>query len=817
MKKRNMFGLVVSIVMILASMMFAITPVSAQSPKTYRPTPTPDITAPTVSSTIPTNDSTGVAINSKIIATFSEMMRRSTITAVTFTLTQGATPISGKVTYSGGTATFRPAVKLAYSTNYTATITIGATDTAGNPLAVDYVWSFTTRAAPDTTAPTVISTIPVNGAPGVVINRDITATFNEAMDHSTITTATFTLTQGKRHVAGTVTYVGDTATFRPAVNLTANTTYTATITNRARDIAGNRLADRYVWSFTTDVAADTTAPSVISTTPANGAHGVAINSAINATFSEAMRFSTITGDTFTLTQGVTPVSGAVTYVGGTATFTPAGNLTPSTIYTATITTGVKDLAGNALEIDKVWSFITGAVPDTTAPTVISTIPLNTSIGVANNSKITATFSEAMNSSTIIATATFNLTQGGAPVAGTVNYTGVMATFTPTVNLAVNTTYNATITTGAKDLAGNALANNFTWRFTTGATSDTTAPTVNSTIPLNASIGVAISSAITANFSEAMDPLAVTNTTFTLTHGATSVNGTVILTPAGVTATFTPAINLAPSTNYTAMITIGAKDLAGNALASNYTWNFSTGATLPANPTAPVLGEAGRFVILASQKITTTGTTAISNGDIGIEDQARSYYEGFTAGANPGQFIELVNGLSYAHDDMPPFLIPAPYASTIAFINQVRTDLGIAYTFLAADPNPSAPTQVCPTELGGLTLTRGVYKTAVDVTIQTGDLHLDAQGDPDSVWIFSIGGTLTTGAPYGNIVLDNDAQAKNVYWRTAGTTVIGAGTSFQGNVFSWTQVNVLSGAGITGRLFAVTEQVTLIADTVTKAP
>jgi Ca2+-binding RTX toxin-like protein len=118
-------------------------------------------------------------------------------------------------------------------------------------------------------------------------------------------------------------------------------------------------------------------------------------------------------------------------------------------------------------------------------------------------------------------------------------------------------------------------------------------------------------------------------------------------------------------------------------------------------------------------------------------------------------------------------------------------------------------------LGGLTLTRGVYKTAVGVTIPTA-LHLDAQGDPNSVWIFSIDGDLTTGNT-GSIVLDNGAQAKNVYWRVAGVTAIAAGTTFYGSVFNWAQVNVLAGAHITGRLFSVNEQVTLIADTVTKAP
>ncbi|MFH1628039.1 MAG: ice-binding family protein [Pseudomonadota bacterium] len=105
---------------------------------------------------------------------------------------------------------------------------------------------------------------------------------------------------------------------------------------------------------------DTTAPTVSSTIPADIATDVAINRNITATFSEAMDPLTITTATFTLTQGATPVPGAVTYVGTTATFNPTSNLAVSTVYTATITTGAKDLADNALAADKVWSFTTRA-------------------------------------------------------------------------------------------------------------------------------------------------------------------------------------------------------------------------------------------------------------------------------------------------------------------------------------------------------------------------------------------------------------------------------------------------------------------------
>ena len=90
--------------------------------------------------------------------------------------------------------TFTPTAALAPNTLFTATLTTMITDLAGNPLAANYVWSFTTGAAPDTTPPEIVSTIPANAATNVPINQAVSATFTEAMDPLTITTATFGLT-----------------------------------------------------------------------------------------------------------------------------------------------------------------------------------------------------------------------------------------------------------------------------------------------------------------------------------------------------------------------------------------------------------------------------------------------------------------------------------------------------------------------------------------------------------------------------------------------------------------------------------------------
>lgn len=106
-----------------------------------------DVTAPTITLTIPAADLTGVIRNANIFAIFSEEMDIATITEATFTLKQGGTPVAGAVSYTGRAATFNPDVDLTSTTLYTATVTVGAKDLAGNALAVEKTWSFTTGTA----------------------------------------------------------------------------------------------------------------------------------------------------------------------------------------------------------------------------------------------------------------------------------------------------------------------------------------------------------------------------------------------------------------------------------------------------------------------------------------------------------------------------------------------------------------------------------------------------------------------------------------------------------------------------------------------
>ena len=416
----------------------------------------PDTTAPQVSSTTPAAGATTVALNTTISATFSKPMNPSTIDAASFLVVgPGGASIAGTVTYAatGSVATFTPAASLAYGVVYTATITTGATDQASpaNRLAANYVWMFTSVAAP--AAPTVLSTAPASGATNVPVNQALSATFSVGMNSATIDPATFTLAgPGGVAVAGTVTYTapGSVATFTPTADLAYSTLYTATITTGATNAAGTPLAGNYVWSFTTI----TPPPAVASTVPANGATGVLPDQVLSAIFNESMNCATLLSPatTFIVTgPGGAAMAGTVGCTGSVATFTPTAALAINSSYTATITSAAKSPAGTPLASNYVWRFKTGTA--TTAPSVIHTVPKNQATGVPTNQALSAVFSEAMSPSTINA-ATFTLSgPGGAAVPGVVTYiaAGSIATFTPAAALGPNLVYTATITTAAQDL------------------------------------------------------------------------------------------------------------------------------------------------------------------------------------------------------------------------------------------------------------------------------------------------------------------------------------------------------------------------------
>jgi ketosteroid isomerase-like protein len=734
---------------------------------------------PTIISTVPAAGATAVPVKTLVSALFTEPMNPLTFSNATFTLTgPGLTPVAGAVTYSGSTATFTPTVVLANSTLYTATITTGAKDNTGASLAANFVWTFTTAAPP-----TVVSTVPVNGATGVAQSATVAATFSVPMDATTINTTTFTLTgPGVTAVTGSVNFAGSTATFTPGAPLAAGTLYTATITTGAKDPTGAPLTANYVWTFTTAPK-----PAVTSTDPVSGGTNVPLNQKITATFNTPMTASTITAaGTFTLvaTTGGAAVPGTVTYDGpsNTAIFTPTANLTASTQYTATITTAAQSALGNGLGANYVWSFTTGVAANASAPFVISTDPANAAIGVPLNQRIAATFNSSMNPSTISAIGTFTVavTAGGAAVPGTVAYAGKTAVFTPTANLAASTNYTATITTAAKDLTGVPMAANFVWTFTTGLAINAVAPTITVTNPANAAVAVPIDQTISATFSTAMDPTTISNATFTVAvagAGGASVNGTVVYDAASQIATFALAANLTANTQYTATISNLVKDLSGNALASGAVpnpWNFTTSGVAGTGQAKINLGSAGSFAVMATSSTSSTGPVVI-NGDVGL-----------APGSSQGIPVAQVNGTIHINDPV---------------ITQAQADLLAAYNDAVSR---STNAQTLPGNMGGLTFAPGLYVNSTSVLISGAgpgnNVTLDAQGDPNAVFIFKMGSTLTTGTS-SQVILAGGAKAANVFWQVGTSATIDTTSIFKGNVLAAVSITMNTGVVVEGRLFA----------------
>lgn len=349
-----------------------------------------------------------------------------------------------------------------------------AIDVSGDQVIVGaryhYVASVRTGAAyifglPDTTPPQVSDVSPENGDTSVSVNESITANFTENMASESFDGNTFLVNDGSADISGSISVNGASVVFVPDSDLLEDTVYTVTINTGAMDPAGNPMTDAYVWTFTTGQDLDITPPEITGHSPLADELDVPVNSSITVAFSEPIDAATVTASTFLLSDGVDIIQGTVSANGQTATFTPIATMQWDTNYAATITTGVCDLAGNALAADYTWSFTTGAEPDTIPPVITAVLPANNAVDVPPDSVVDIYFSEEMDPASIT-TASVIVSLNSTAIAGTVEYQNGQATFTPTNPLEYSAGYTITVTTDAQDLAGNALQSPYESVFTT---------------------------------------------------------------------------------------------------------------------------------------------------------------------------------------------------------------------------------------------------------------------------------------------------------------------------------------------------------------
>ncbi len=196
-----------------------------------------------------------------------------------------------------------------------------------------------------------------------------------------------------------------------------------------------------------------------------------------------------------------------------------------------------------------------------------------------------------------------------------------------------------------------------------------------------------------------------------------------------------------------------------------------------------LGTASSFAVLAGSAVTNTGPSVLT-GDLGVSPGTA--ITGFPAGQ--------VNGTMHSAD---------------AVAGQAKADLTTAYN----DAAGRTPATAIAGDIGGLTLTPGVYKSTSSVLL-TGDVILNAGGDPNAVFIFQIGSTLTT-ATGSRVQLINGANACNVFWQIGSSATIGTTTAFRGTMLALTSITATTTATIDGRLLARNGAVTLDTNTITR--
>jgi hypothetical protein len=722
------------------------------------------VLAPFVTSTMPTDNLSNVAVHNPVI---SANLNESVAAGANLTVTC-ATPCvnpAGAVSLdsSNKVVTFTPAANLAAMTLYTATVTSAKSVTTGLPMEAPFVWHFTTGAAP--AALTVTAVAPAANAIGVSLNTtQVSADFSDQvmplMSTASSGAASFTLTCASPCTNPTGTVTRDPSnkiavyTLTPASVLEAQTDYTATLTGVTAMTTG-ALLPTFTWHFKTGSTADTTRPTITFTTPATTipgpTTGVPNNMAISAVFSEAMAPATINMNSFTVTCSTPCVSpvGSVSYSVGTKTavFTPSAPLVSNMTYTAKVTMAATDLAGNMLAgnqaslpaaSDYVWTFTTTAGTNAAPISVVSTNPAANAVNVCPGATINATFdipSGARLNPITVNSATFTVmeatTAKTSVVAASVVVdaaTGHIATFTPLNALVVGTSYTATLKSGAngvKDLAipANAMSNDYVWTFTA------------------ASCAVTNSSAI----------------------------------PLGSAATF------------------GA-------------FGGSAGTT-----------NQGIFTVINGD----IGTTAVSTAVTGFHDSGVGCTYTETT-LNVG----TVNGKIYT--SAPPPTVGCPTegtAVTAAVAAAARNDALIAYNALVAKP---AGTDPGAGNLANLVLAPGVYTSASgSFMIQGGNLTLDAQGNANATWVFQMASSLTVGGPGAaapqSITLVNGAQAKNVFWQvgTAATINAGGGGTMMGTIISQAGADISTSGNVAlvtlnGRVLSLNASVTMV-NTVINVP
>ncbi|MBR9911261.1 MAG: hypothetical protein GYB33_13010 [Gammaproteobacteria bacterium] len=469
-----------------------------------------DTAAPVVQQTSLPDNATGVAINSNLLFTVDEPLSDSCLDRVV--LSQAGTPVAAAVSLDSArtTLTVDPAADLATNTIYSLGLE-GLCDYAGNSLTTTLL-TFTTSSstAQDTTGPTVQSITPLANATDVGVDSRVVISYSETL--SVLSRPPVYVHNGTVLVPGTYEVASNVLTFTPSEPLLGGTQYR--VDADAYDLAGN-YRNNGNYFFTTEVMADTTAPSVLAIAPEADAVDVSPANNIVLTFSEAMATNTINNSNILLYANGGIINPSVMRAADGREVTLSTNLPANSVVSTVVTDRVTDLAGNAIA-PYVSSFTTsGFNTDGGRPSVSTVFPTNGSSGWLGLREVVLYINEVLDATTV--EAAFHIAENGKLIddQGTLEVLGDGRTvrFTKDAVFAEGSLVQVYLSDLATDNANNPL-NNFSSYFYNGTTDEGvgTRPLPQVYSPALNSRNVALNPVMQILWSEPLDPASLTNDT-----------------------------------------------------------------------------------------------------------------------------------------------------------------------------------------------------------------------------------------------------------------------------------------------------------------
>ena len=537
----------------------------------------------TLSSTTPASGATSVAVTSPVTFTMSNLIDPATVNNSTVEVcinTCGTEYVAGTYSVSGATVTFTPL------TQYPANATIGMyvdglADVAGNVTSNQNGGSFTTASTVDSTPPTVAIT-PSNGSANLGLNAQVVLTFSKSINPTTISSSSVNLFNGDTPLNPVITISQDNRTVvlnSDGTTLPAGATITVMASHMITDLSGNALADT-TSQFTTTAAVLTSAPSVLSSRPGNGATNVPANIVITLFTSAPMNAGTISGALEVSQNGVL-VSGTATVLsnGQTIEFTPSSAFAAGAPIQVFLNSTAQDIYGNNLTNFAETFTTTGSLTNSAAVAqVVNPFPNATNVPL--NSVVQVEFNQALQVSTVTcngSSGSVTLYQNSTATYLTPNCTvvggGQVINIAPTSNLVSGSTYKVAVTGNVTNIDGIAVQP-FSYSFTAGTAVDSAAPTVVSVAPPNSSVNIGTNAPVSVNFNKAINPVSVTGSSIQVSGGSvTEVPSSISFTPDFTRTTIIPQAPLPTSTQMAVAIN-GVTSEAGVAVASQTT-HFTT--------------------------------------------------------------------------------------------------------------------------------------------------------------------------------------------------------------------------------------------------